>query len=144
MTGRPQVIDLAGYRLDVHGNVAHQLSLAYDDLRRLPKTTAMLSIVCSEAQFVVFADSATWSGVPLKTVLEMAGVQPGATEITMKAVDGFLTTIPLDVALNPENLLAYEFEGQPLPVLHGFPLRAVIPHRPGADSIKWLVDIEVK
>jgi len=143
VTGRPVVVDLAEYRLEVGGKVDRQLALSYEDILGMPKTTATLTIVCSQAMFVVFADTATWSGVPLKTVLETAGVQPGATEVTMKAADGFLTTIPLEVALDPENLLAYELEGEPLPVLHGFPLRAVVPHRPGWNSIKWLTDIVV-
>jgi DMSO/TMAO reductase YedYZ molybdopterin-dependent catalytic subunit len=144
MTGKPVVVDLAGYRLNVDGKVTHPLSLSYDDLRRLPKVTATLTVVCSAAMFVVFADTATWSGVPLMTILEMAGVQPGATDIAMKAADGYSDTLSLDGALQPENLLAYEWMGQPLPVLHGFPLRAVIPHQNGYHSVKWLVEIVVE
>ena len=74
VNGTPKVIDLASYRLRVDGKVAHELSLSYDDLRRLPRVTATPALVCPG----VFTDVTTWSGVPLKTILEMAGVQPGA------------------------------------------------------------------
>jgi DMSO/TMAO reductase YedYZ molybdopterin-dependent catalytic subunit len=143
VTGTPVVLDLDDYRLKVHGKVDRELALSYEDILDMPKTTATLTIVCSQAMFVVFADTATWSGVPLKTVLETAGLQTGATEITMKAADDFFATISLEVALNPENLLAYELEGEILPVLHGFPLRAVIPHELGSNSVKWLTEIVV-
>ena len=140
MTGTPTVIDLASYRLTVDGKVAHPLSLSYDDLRRLPKVTATPTLVCQG----FFADTTTWSGVPLTAILEMAGVQPDAERITMKSADGYAATLDLDEALKPENFLAYEWMGQPLPVLHGFPLRAVIPGHNGNVWVKWLVQIVVE
>ena len=140
MTGTPKVIDLASYRLKVDGKVAHELRLSYDDLRRLPKVTATPDLVCPGA----FIDTTTWSGVPLVTILEMAGVQPDAKQITMRAADDWSASLSLDEALKPENFLAYEWMGQPLPVLHGFPLRAVIPGLTGYRWVKWLVEIVVE
>jgi DMSO/TMAO reductase YedYZ molybdopterin-dependent catalytic subunit len=144
VTGTPVAIDLAGYRLKVSGRVYRELSLSYDELRRLPKVTATPTLVCSEAMFVVFADTATWSGVPLKTILDMAGLVPGAKQITMKAADGYSDILTLDKALESENFLAYEWMGQPLPVLHGFPLRAIVPHQNGFHWVKWLLEIVVE
>ena len=140
MTGTPKVIDLASYRLKVDGKVTHELSLSYDDLRRLPKVTATPTLICQG----FFTDITTWSGVPLTTILEMAGVQPDAEQITMKSADGYSASLGLDEALKPENFLAYEWMGQPLPVLHGFPLRAVIPDQNGNRWVKWLVEIVVE
>jgi DMSO/TMAO reductase YedYZ molybdopterin-dependent catalytic subunit len=140
MTGTPKVIDLASYRLKVDGKVTHELSLSYDDLRRLPKVTATPTLVCEG----YFTDTTTWSGVPLETVLEMAGVQPDAEQITMQGADGYSASLTLDEALEPENFLAYEWMGQPLPVLHGFPLRAVIPGKDGNRWVKWLLEIVVE
>ena len=140
MTGTPKVIDLATYRLKVDGMVAHPLSLSYDDLRRLPKVTATPKLVCPG----VFVDVTTWSGVPLHLILEMAGVQPGATEIVLKAADGHYSYVNLTDALKPENFLAYQWKDQPLPVLHGFPLRAVFPDQPGDRWVKWLLEIVVQ
>ena len=62
----------------------------------------------------------------------------------MKAADGYSITLSLDEALKPENFLAYEWMGQPLPVLHGFPVRAVIPGRDGNAWVKWLLEIVVE
>jgi DMSO/TMAO reductase YedYZ molybdopterin-dependent catalytic subunit len=140
MTGTPAVIDLASYRLKVTGKVARELSLSYDDLRRLPKVTAAPRLVCPG----FFIDTTTWSGAPLHTILEMAGVQPDATEIKMNAADGYGVFLDLKEALKPENFLAYEWMGQPLPVLHGFPLRAVLPGQQGNRWVKWLQEIVVE
>jgi DMSO/TMAO reductase YedYZ molybdopterin-dependent catalytic subunit len=140
VTGTAQVIDLASYRLVVNGAVDRELSLTYDDLRRLPKVTATPLLNCPG----FFTDSTTWSGVSIKTILEMAGVQPGAARIIMKAADRYSMPLVLDEALNPENFLAYEWMGQPLPVLHGFPLRAVIPSQYGSFWVKWLLEITVE
>jgi DMSO/TMAO reductase YedYZ molybdopterin-dependent catalytic subunit len=140
MTGTPKVIDLASYRLKVDGAVTHPLSLAYDDLRRLPKVTATPTLNCPG----FFTDVTTWSGVPLKTILDMAGLQPDAKQIRMKAADDYSFVLSLDEALKPENFLAYEWMGQPLPVLHGFPIRAVVPGRGGSAWVKWLLEIVVE
>jgi DMSO/TMAO reductase YedYZ molybdopterin-dependent catalytic subunit len=140
MTGTPTEIDVATYRLAVTGKVARALSLTYDDLRRLPKMTAKPLLVCQG----FFTDEATWSGASLKTILEMAGVQPGAYSVKMKGADGYSWILTLEEALQPENFLAYEWEGQPLPVLHGFPVRAVIPGADGNRWVKWLLEIVVE
>ena len=140
MTGTPTVIDLASYRLAVSGKVANELSLTYDDLRRLPKVTATTTTVCPG----FFEDTTTWSGVPLKTILEVAGVQPGAKKIRMTGADGYSSLLILGEALQPENFLAYEWMGQTLPVLQGFPLRAVLPNQTGSVWVKWLLTIAVE
>ena len=140
VTGTPTVIDLAGYRLVVAGKVATELNLAYDDIRRLPKVTATTKTTCPG----VFEDTTTRSGVPLQTVLEMAGVQAGAKQIKLTGADGHWSMLDLDKALQPENFLAYEWMGQTLPVLQGFPLRAVVPHDIGTVSVKWLLQIDVE
>jgi DMSO/TMAO reductase YedYZ molybdopterin-dependent catalytic subunit len=140
MTGTPQVIDPATYRLRIEGKVTKELSLSYDDLRRLPRVTATPTLNCPDT----FVDIATWSGVPRGTILTMAGMEAEATKIRMDAADGYSFVLSLEDALRPENFLAYEWEGQPLPVLHGFPLRAVIPGKAGAAWVKWLVLIVVE
>jgi DMSO/TMAO reductase YedYZ molybdopterin-dependent catalytic subunit len=140
VTGTPTVIDLATYRLAVTGKVDKPLSLTYDDLRRLPKMTASPKLVCQG----VFTDTAAWSGVSLTTILEMAGVQADAKSINLEGADGFSSSLRLERALQPQNFLAYDLEGQPLPVLHGFPLRAVFPDENGYLWVKWLLEIVVE
>jgi DMSO/TMAO reductase YedYZ molybdopterin-dependent catalytic subunit len=140
MTGKPSVVDFASYRLKVTGKVDQELSLTYDELRLLPKVTATPKLVCQG----VFVDTATWSGVPLKTILEMAHVQSSAKSIRMKSADGYSTAISLEEALDPDNYLAYELAGRTLPILQGFPLRAVIPDMNGFAWVKWLTEISAE
>jgi DMSO/TMAO reductase YedYZ molybdopterin-dependent catalytic subunit len=140
MTGQAQSIDLATYRLKVTGMVDHPLSLGYDDLRCMPKITSHPALTCPG----FFEDVATWSGVPINYILGLAGVQNGAEIITLVAADGYENWVWIKDALKPENFLAYEWEGQPLPVLHGFPLRAVIPDQWGNKWVKWLLEIRVE
>lgn len=139
MTGTAQRIDLETYRLKVTGLVDHPLSLTYDELRCLPKVTDAPNLVCVG----VFEDVATWSGVPIKDVLELAGVQKGATNLTLVSADGYEVNFDLDEARGDGNFLAYELYGKPLPVQHGFPLRAVFPGKVGAFWLKWLVEIRI-
>jgi DMSO/TMAO reductase YedYZ molybdopterin-dependent catalytic subunit len=140
VTGRPVMIDLASYRFTVTGLVDHPLSLSLDALRCMPKVTATPTLICPG----FFQDTATWSGVSIKYILELAGIQSEAEVITMIAADQYEHRMDIQTALNDENFLAYEWEGQPLPGLHGFPLRAVIPSMPGEYWVKWLLEIRVE
>ena len=139
MTGTYQKIDLVTWRLKVSGLVDHPLSLTYDELRCLPKVTDNPPLVCVG----FFKDEASWSGVPIKDVLALAGVQSKAKSLVLISADGYRTSLPLEMALKPENFLAYELEGQPLPVLHGFPLRGVFPQMDGNKWAKWVIGIEI-
>jgi sulfoxide reductase catalytic subunit YedY len=139
MTGTAQEIDLQSYRLEVTGKVNHPLSLRYDDLRCMPKIEARPTLICPG----FFEDIATWTGVPLKHVLELAEVREGSSNVRLKSVDGYSTTVSLSEALAEENFLAYELEGEPVPILHGFPIRAIFPELQGNKWVKWLVTIEV-
>lgn len=140
MTGTPVEVDIESYRLKVTGKVDNELSLTYDEIRLLPKLTASPLLECPG----YFVDQATWSGVPLTVILDMAGVHSDAYRLVLRAADGYSARIALDVALAPDNFLAYEVDGQTLPALQGFPLRAVFPERAGGEWVKWLVEIVVE
>ena len=139
-TGTYQQIDLAAYRLRVSGKVDHPLELTYDELRCLPKTKASVRIVCPG----FFEDTATWAGTPLAGVMALAGVQPGASELELRGADGYSAFLALKAALAPDNFLAYEWEGKPVPILHGFPVRAAFPDQQGSKWVKWLIEIQVR
>jgi len=140
VTGKYQVIDPATYRLNVSGKVANPLELTYDQIRCLPGATASTRLICPG----VFIDNASWTGVPLKTILDLAGMQAGAEELVLVSADGYRTNVTLKDALEKNGFLAYEVNGQVLPILHGFPIRAVFPDMEGNRWIKWLVEIQVK
>jgi DMSO/TMAO reductase YedYZ molybdopterin-dependent catalytic subunit len=140
VTGKMQLLDLATYRLRVTGKVDRPLELSYDEIRCLPKVQASPNLVCPG----FFEDEATWAGAAIADVLALAAVQDGAREVQFVGADGYSATLPLDRALDRANFLAYEWEGEPLPHLHGFPLRVVIPAEQGNQWTKWLVEMRVR
>jgi DMSO/TMAO reductase YedYZ molybdopterin-dependent catalytic subunit len=100
--------------------------------------------------------NAEWAGVSVAAVLERAGVKSTAQEVVFTGADHgpdevagvpqevtYERALPLAKALHPDTLLAYEMNGAPLPPLHGFPLRLLVPGWYGMTSIKWLVGIRV-
>ena len=140
MTGTPQEIDLASYRLKVSGKVDRPLSLTYDDLRCMPRIQTSDVLICPG----YFEDEATWAGASLEYVLELAGLQVGAASISLAGADGYSAFLNLQQARSGNNYLAYEWQGEPIPILHGFPVRAVFPSLQGNTWVKWLVEIKVE
>ena len=141
VTGTMQEIDPADYRLVVSGAVDNPLSLTYDELRCMPKREVRTLLVCPG----FFQDEATWAGVPLDYILDMAGVSPDASAIVLRGADGYTARLELEVVRDGNrHILAYEWEGESLPVLHGFPLRAVFSQQQGNKWVKWLLEIEVR
>jgi len=140
VTGKAQTIDLETYRLEVTGKVEHPLSLTYDDLRCMPKIEVQTTIVCKGN----FEDTTVWAGVPLRYVLELAGVQDDATDVQLTGIDGYAPIVGLDVATSEKSFLAYELRGETIPILHGFPVRAAFPGELGAYWVKWLLKMEVQ
>jgi DMSO/TMAO reductase YedYZ molybdopterin-dependent catalytic subunit len=139
-TGQAQEIDLAEYRLEVVGLVDRPLVLTYDELRCLPRVEVSCLLVCPG----FFEDEATWAGARLRDVLDLAGVQAEASELRLFSQDRYNATVPLVAGWQENSLLAYEWEGEPLPILHGFPVRAVFLDRDGNTWVKWLIKIQVR
>jgi len=139
VTGTAPEIDLAAYRLEVTGKVDRPLSLTYDDLRCMPRLQRQCTIVCPG----FFQDDATWAGASLDYILEQAGVQPEADRLRLVGGDGYAHIVFLRDLLPEDGFVAYEWEGEPLPIIHGFPVRAVFPCLNGNTWVKWLVEIEV-
>ena len=140
MTGKVQKIDLATYKLKISGLVDHPSEFNFEELRCFPKITVTTKLVCPG----YFEDDSTWSGVPIVYLLEKVGVQKTATEAVLISADGYETHISLKDALNEHNFLAYEWMTQPVPIMHGFPVRAVFPLMNGSTWAKWLVEINIR
>ena len=139
VTGKAQTITLANYRLEIDGMVDYPLKLSYDDLRCMPKIEVRTTIVCKGN----FEDTAIWAGASLQYVLELVGVQPQAENIRLFGADGYSPSVSLKDVMSGRSFLAYEWEKQPVPILHGFPVRAAFPGLLGANWVKWLIKIEV-
>ena len=163
-------IAAASWQLSVEGEVRNLLKISYDELRKMPSKTVTATLECAGNGRARLAPkvkgllweqggvgNATWTGVPLSALLERAGVKPGAVEIIFEGTDQgevteepkspgtihFARSLPLAKARQPEVLVAYLMNGQPLPPEHGFPVRLVVPGWYGMASVKWLSKIMV-
>lgn len=85
--------------------------------------------------------NALWKGVPMRILLEAAGPLAGARKVKLFGVDNYTDTIPLEKALDPTTLIAYEMNGERLPQRHGFPARAIVPGYFGEKHVKWITRI---
>jgi DMSO/TMAO reductase YedYZ molybdopterin-dependent catalytic subunit len=142
----PQV-DASGWRLEVTGMVDRPFTLTYAELLALPLFEQYLTLECvSNPVGGDLIGNTLWTGVRLKQVLAEAGLQPGATQIVGRSVDGFTVGFPTAWALAPgrEPMIAVGMNGAPLPAEHGYPARLIVPGLFGyVSATKWLAQIEL-
>jgi DMSO/TMAO reductase YedYZ molybdopterin-dependent catalytic subunit len=141
----PQV-DPSSWSLRVHGEVERPFTLSYDELLALPQVEADITIACvSNEVGGSLVGNARWQGVPLRALLERAGVRPGGAQLLGRSVDGFTAGFPTQTALTVENaMVAVGMNGEPLPTSHGFPARIVVPGLFGyVSATKWLSEVEL-
>jgi DMSO/TMAO reductase YedYZ molybdopterin-dependent catalytic subunit len=132
------------WRLKIHGLVERPLELSLAQLQAMPAHAEAATFICISNE--VGGDligTAVWTGVPLKGLLEAAGLQPTGRRVVFRADDGYSTGVPVERCLQPQTLLAYAMNGAALPPSHGFPLRVVVPGYYGMKQPKWLTEIEV-
>jgi DMSO/TMAO reductase YedYZ molybdopterin-dependent catalytic subunit len=139
--------DIDTWRLRVTGMVDQPIELTYDELVAMPLIEQYVTIACvSNEVGGDLVGNALWRGVRLKELLQQAGVDPAATQIVGRAVDGFTVGFPTGYALadDREPLVAVGMNGEPLPVDHGFPARLIVPGLYGyVSATKWLTEIEL-
>jgi DMSO/TMAO reductase YedYZ molybdopterin-dependent catalytic subunit len=83
-----------------------------------------------------------FTGVPFTTLAEHVGVEDDAVHVLFHAADDYTTDLPREACLRPETLLAFAFDGDPLPRDHGGPVRVVTPHRYAYKGAKWVTGVE--
>ena len=139
-------VDVGRWRLQVTGMVDAPFELTYDDLLALPLVERHVTLSCVSNQVGgSLVGTAKWLGVRLADLLDRAGVQPGATQLVGRSVDGFTVGFPVGVATDGRDaLVAVGMNGEPLPAAHGFPARLVVPGLYGyVSATKWLKEIEL-
>ena len=134
--GIPRV-DTGAWRLRVGGRVERPMELDRSALAALGEVERSAVLDCTSGWVLRTA----WRGVPLRTVLEVAGADPDASFVNVRSATGWM--VPLERADLDDALLATHVAGAPLPPGNGAPLRLVAPRRRGLDWVKWVVDIEV-
>ena len=159
----PAQLDAATWTLKVGGEVNSPVSLSLDEIKKLPAVTVTMTLECAGNGRAFFDPSvagiqwekgavgtARFTGARMADVLKRAGVKTTARNVEMHAADrplgtmpAFVRQVPMAKAMHPDTLLAYDMNGQPIPAVHGFPLRAIIPGWEGAYSIKWLTTLNV-
>jgi hypothetical protein len=132
---------LQGWSLSVDGLVEHPLQLGFADLLALPRQDQLTDFHCVEGWSV---HDVPWNGVHLRTLLDLAQPQTGATHITFHCQGGiYRESLPLEVALEDKTLLAFGIDCATLPLSTGFPLRLVVPRKWAYKSAKYLTRLEL-
>ena len=160
----PYNLDPDKFTLEVKGKVDKPLKLSLRDIRKMRATEVVAVNQCSGNSRGFFEPrvaggqlgngamgNARWLGVPLKAVLETAGVQGGAKQVVFGGMDGpasdrtpdFAKALDFDHAADGEVMLAYGMNGAPLPFLNGFPLRLIVPGYYGTYWVKHVNEITV-
>jgi sulfite oxidase len=159
----PERVNLSDWRLKIDGVVNQPLTLTMDDLKTLPRVELVGVLECAGNGRSFYqprvagtqwafgsVGNGRWAGVRFRDVLQKAGLKESATQILLDGSDSPLGTMPkfqrtvtVQKALDPDTLLAYEMNGQPLPDEHGFPLRLIVSGWAGDSWVKWLRHIEV-
>ncbi|MBR0801473.1 sulfite dehydrogenase [Bradyrhizobium jicamae] len=154
--GGVPTIDPAEHRLILHGLVDRPLIFTMEDIRRFPSQSRIHFIECSgnpvytkpygktASDLVGLVSCAEWTGVPLKTVLNEAGLQAGAKWIVAEGADAAALTrsIPIEKCLD-DAMLVYSQNGERLRPQQGYPLRLLVPGFEGNMNVKWLRRLKV-
>jgi len=145
------LVDAAGWRLIVDGEVGSPVQIDFRTLRALPsvevtKTLECISNFTAQCNLAAFGcdliSTARWRGVRLRDVLDLAGgLKPGVVSLAFVSVDEFSAGLPPEIAMDKEALIVYEMNGEPLPREHGYPARLLVPGRYGMKNPKWLAII---
>jgi DMSO/TMAO reductase YedYZ molybdopterin-dependent catalytic subunit len=151
------------WSVKVDGEVERPLTISLDELKRMGRATVTVTLECAGNGRGFFdppvagiqwekgaVGTARWTGVRLADLLGKAGLKPTGKYVLLDGADkpvgkmpDFLRNVPIDKAMHHDTIVAYEMNGEPLPALHGFPLRAIVPGWEGAYAVKWLNHIQV-
>jgi DMSO/TMAO reductase YedYZ molybdopterin-dependent catalytic subunit len=136
-------IDINDWVLEIKGLVENPVTLTYEELTSMPQISVYATLeTISNPEGGSLIGNAIWTGVPLKTVLDMAGVEESAIKVIFFCEDGYSTAITIEEAFTDDVVLAYKMNGKELTPEHGYPLRVVIPEKYGMKWAKWIISIE--
>lgn len=158
-------IDANKHVLRIHGLTNKTVELGFDDLKKLPMFTTQAMVECAGSGRTGFdpvprgtpwlvtggMGCPRWTGVRLSDVLKLAGVKGNAKHVAFAGADfgqvatapKVIRSVPIAKAMEPHTMIAIGINNDPLPAVHGYPMRAMVPGWVGSASIKWLNSIEL-
>jgi DMSO/TMAO reductase YedYZ molybdopterin-dependent catalytic subunit len=154
-------LDADRWRLEIDGLVERPATFTIQDIRSRPRHEEVVTIECSGNSGLSglhgAISAARWGGTPLAPILRECGVKPEGIEVIFWGADSgketirekeytqhFARSISLEDAMQPQHMLVYEMNGEPLPVGNGYPLRLLLPGWYGIAQVKWLTRIEIR
>ena len=154
------VADGSSWTVEIGGRVRRPLHLSIDDLRARPAVTLPVTMECagngrarlhprplSQPWLYEAVGTASWTGTPLRPLLDEAGLEDDAVELVFEGADhgtqggieqDYERSLTVAEASRDEVLLAYAIDGRPLPPQHGYPVRLIVPGWYGMTNVKWL------
>jgi len=136
-------VDETSWTLEIGGLVDTPITFTYEQMLARPSVEFISTLECiSNPVGGPYISTARWRGFSLRDLLLEAGIQPGTVDIAFHAADDYVDSIPLSEGLAEDTMLVHTMNDEPLPVLHGFPLRAIVPGIFGMKNVKWITRIE--
>jgi DMSO/TMAO reductase YedYZ molybdopterin-dependent catalytic subunit len=137
-------VDIHLWHLEVNGLVENPITLQFEHFKSINPVEQETTLMCiSNGLDAGLMSNAVWKGVAMRDLLETVSPLSGAAKVKLHGVDNYTDTIPLEKAMDPATIIAYEMNGETLPHRHGYPARVVVPGYFGEKNVKWLTRIEV-
>lgn len=139
-------IDVNTWSLRIHGMVGQETELSFADLLNRPLIERDITLNCvSNEVGGPYIGTARWLGVPLAPLLNEIGINPGADQVVARSAEGMTIGTPVQTVLDGrDTMLCVGMNGEPLPLVHGFPVRMLTPGIYGyAGACKWMTEIEL-
>jgi len=137
-------VSAGDWTLKITGLVDKEVEYTHDQLVQRATVQRITTLCCISNQLNGdLIGTAQWTAVPLIELLEEAGVQPGAVDLKFHAADDYEDSVPIEVGLDPDNMVVVGMNGEMLADDHGFPARLIIPNIYGMKNVKWIDRIEV-
>jgi DMSO/TMAO reductase YedYZ molybdopterin-dependent catalytic subunit len=130
-------LDPIKFRLSITGEVNNPLQLSLTEVQKMPLTSMVINHVCVEG----WAAIVQWGGVRLRDLIALAQPKSNVRYVYFKSADGYYESWDLKSSLHPQTLLAYQKNGQPIPVDNGAPLRLASPIKLGYKQSKWVTEV---
>lgn len=138
------IVDAESWKLEITGLLDRNLTFNYEQLKALPAISQYLTLECISNEIGGSQiGNAQWKGVRLRDLLSSVSIKRSVRKLALFGMDDYSDSITISQAMGDGVILAYEMNGVPLPVKHGFPVRLLIPGIYGMKNVKWLSKIEL-